>query len=550
MKKHLAILAVAALGIGCRDSRASSSSSSGSGPNRTDGKTVLTLVYGSEKRAWIDREIEELARAHPEFVVDAKPMGSGEAVQAIRSGSLKANVFSPASSAYLELLDGDARRDAPKSEPLVLSPLVVATWRPMAEALGWPDRSLSWSDFLGIATDPKGWGGKGHPEWGRFKLAHTHPETSNSGFLAVLAEAYAGAGKTRDLGTWDLEAERTRAFLSEVEGTVVYYGRSTGFFMDKMIARGPGFLSAAVVYENLVVESYARSPRVPIVAVYPKEGTFWADHPYRVLDGTPAERRAADVLFAHLRSRPAQERALALGFRPADPKIPIGAPIDSAHGVDPRQPQTILPLPPKGVLERLPRVWQATKKGADVVIVFDKSGSMKGKPLDEAQAGAKAFVGSLGERDEVTFAPFDHAVHPERGPVRLGDTGARTRIATEIDMTAADGGTALYDAIALAHERALVRAAKTPGSIHAVVVMTDGRDEGSRTTLPALRERLRRAASSDASGEAPVKLFTIAYGSAAETKVLDEIAEAAGGWSGRGSVDTIREVYVEVASFF
>lgn len=175
---------------------------------------------------------------------------------------------------------------------------------------------------------------------------------------------------------------------------------------------------------------------------------------------------------------------------------------------------------------------------------------MKGKPLDEAQAGAKAFVGSLGERDQVTFAPFDHAVHPERGPVRLGDTGARTRIATEIDMTAADGGTALYDAIALAHERALVRAAKAPGSIHAVVVMTDGRDEGSRTTLPALRERLRRAASSDASGEAPVKLFTIAYGSGAETKVLDEIAEAAGGWSGRGSVETIREVYVEVASFF
>lgn len=545
MKKHLAILALAALGIGCRDSRASSSTTT-SAP----AKTKLVFVYGSEKKTWIDGELAELSRTHPEFTVDARPMGSGEAVTAIANGTLKANVFSPASSAYLELLDGARARDAPKSEPLVLSPLVVATWRPMAEALGWPTRSLSWSDFLAIATDPKGWGGRGHPEWGRFKLAHTHPQTSNSGFLAVLAESYAGAEKTRDLTAADLDAPRTRAFLAEVEGTVVYYGKSTGFFMDKLIARGPGFLSAAIVYENLVVESYARGPKVPIVAVYPKEGTFWADHPYRVIDGTPEQRKAADVLFAQLRSRAAQERALALGFRPADPKIAIGAPIDAAHGVDPKQPQTILPLPPSDVLERLPATWQATKKGADVVIVFDKSGSMKGKPLDEAQAGAKAFVTSLGDRDEVTFAPFDHVVHPERGPLRLGDPGARTRLGSDVDMTAADGGTALYDAIALAHERALGRAARTPGSIHAVVVMTDGRDEGSRTTLPALRERLQRASSSDASGDAPVKLFTIAYGSGAQTKVLEEIAEAAGGWSGRGSVDTIRDVYVEVASFF
>ena len=89
-----------------------------------------------------------------------------------------------------------------------------------------------------------------------------------------------------------------------------------------------------------------------------------------------------------------------------------------------------------------------------------------------------------------------------------------------------------------------------PGSIHAVVVMTDGRDENSKTTLPELRQKLRSATKSEATGDAPVKLFTIAYGDGAETKVLDDIAEAAGGWSGKGNVDTIRDVYVEVASFF
>lgn len=550
MKKQLAVLALGALAIGCRDSHASSKAQAKTETNDTKPTTTtITIVYGSEKRTWLESELAELAKTDPGFVVEAKAMGSGEAVNAIKSGALKAHVFSPASSAYLEMLDGKPL-DA-KSDALVLSPLVVATWRPMAEALGWPGQSLAWSDFLSVSTDPKGWGGKGHPEWGRFKLAHTHPETSNSGFLAVLAESYAGAGKTRDLTPADLDAPRTRAFLSEVENTVVYYGKSTGFFMDKMITRGPGFLSAAIVYENLVVESYAKGAHVPIVAVYPKEGTFWADHPYRVLDGiAPRERAAAERVLAHLKSKPAQARALALGFRPADTNIAIGAPIDAAHGVDPKQPQTVLPLPAPDVLQHIVPTWQATKKGADVVIVFDKSGSMKGKPLAEAQAGAKAFVRALSERDEATFVPFDHVVHREHGPFRVGGAGTKARLETEIDMTIADGGTALYDVIALAHEHALHRARQTPGSIHAVVVMTDGKDERSKTTLPELRQKLRAASTSEASGDAPVKLFTIAYGDGAETTVLDEIAEAAGGWSGKGNVDTIRDVYVEVASFF
>jgi Ca-activated chloride channel homolog len=524
---------------------------------------TITIAYGSEKKTWLEGEAARFMQSAPEttshrrIVIDARPMGSGEAVQAIKAGTLAPHVFSPASSVYLEMLDTPEARV--KGEALVLSPLVVAMWQPMAEALGWPSKAISWNDFLSVATDARGWSAYGHSEWGRFKLAHTHPEFSNSGFLATLAEIYAGAKKTRDLQAADLDAPATRAFLERVEGTVVYYGKSTGFFMDKMIARGPGFLSGAIVYENLVVESYAKKTAdlPPLVAVYPKEGTFWADHPYAILcdrgkPGCPAfpadERDAAQKFSAHLRSREAQERALALGFRPADTKIATTAPIDAAHGVDPKQPQTILPLPPPEVVDRVASTWAATKKGADVAIVFDKSGSMAGRPLAEAKAGAKSFLETLGDRDEVTFVPFDDVVHAPRGPFPL--TSGRKTLANDLTMISAGGGTALYDAIRQAYDAALVRSEKTPGVIHAVVVMTDGKDEGSKTTLPALKLKLRARRSSESAGDAPVKVFTIAYGAEAEGKVLAEIADAAGGWSGRGSVETIRDVYVEVASFF
>src|SRR5260370_12676710 len=146
----------------------------------------------------------------------------------------------------------------PAGERVVLSPMVIARWRPMAEALGWPGKPLGWSDLLRVAADPKGWGSFEHSEWGTFKLGHTHPEFSNSGLLSVLAEAYAGAKKTRGLSIEDLDSKKTQNFLRSVEGTIVHYGKSTGFFPDKIVARSPASLSAPTLYENLVIESYAK----------------------------------------------------------------------------------------------------------------------------------------------------------------------------------------------------------------------------------------------------------------------------------------------------
>jgi Ca-activated chloride channel family protein len=518
----------------------------------------LVIAYGSEKKAWLEAQATKFqtsgaktASGRP-IMIEGKAMGSGEAVDAIKDGSLKPVVFSPASSAYVRILNdqwltvaGNTKPIAPNAgDALVLSPVVIAMWKPMAEALGWPSKSISWRDLLKVSSDPKGWASKGFPEWGRFKYGHCSPEFSNSGYLAVLAEAYAGAKKTRDLAIADLDAKPTLDFLTQVEGSIVYYGKSTGFFGDKMLERGPKFLSAAVLYENLVIESYGKKSEMPLVAVYPSEGTFWSDHPYAILDAPwvgADEKSAAQVFQDFLRAKPAQEAALAVGFRPGDPSIAMAAPIDLAHGADPKQPQTILPLPDSKVLSKLITVWQTTKKGADVIFVFDKSGSMDGNPLIQAKAGAKSFIQHLGDRDRVTLIFFDAAVYPAVGPMRL-DTG-RATLETRIDGITAGGGTALYDAISEAYDLASKNAQKDPNQIHAVVVMTDGKDENSKLELTSLEAKFPTE-------EAAVKVFTIAYGTQAESKVLDSIAEAAKGSAVKGSVDDIKNVYMDMASFF
>jgi len=70
--------------------------------------------------------------------------------------------------------------------------------------------------------------------------------------------------------------------VAGIENSVVHYGSSTGFFGRKMFANGPQYLSAAVLYESTVVESYAeQNMPFPVVAIYPKEGTFLERPPHR-----------------------------------------------------------------------------------------------------------------------------------------------------------------------------------------------------------------------------------------------------------------------------
>src|SRR5262249_13021570 len=189
---------------------------------------------------------------------------------------------------------------------------------------------------------------------------------------------------------------------------------STGFFAEKMFSGGPGYLSAAVLYENLVVESALnpayKSKPFPVVAVYPREGTFWADHPYVILNlpSVTAEQREAAVAFrSFLLSTPVQKMALERhGFRPVDTSVALGPPLDAAHGLDPSQPSNVLPNPPVAVTRAILESFEQVKRPVSITFVLDTSGSMKGDALAQAKAGARVFLDNLPAGDRVRILLF------------------------------------------------------------------------------------------------------------------------------------------------
>ncbi|HEY0190338.1 MAG TPA: substrate-binding domain-containing protein [Kofleriaceae bacterium] len=300
--------------------------------------TTLSVVYSTEKKDWIEAVTADFAREHPEIKLALIGKGSFEAAQAILDGGLQPTVWSPADSMALNMLASDwqtkqhadliAASGEDAAQPLVLTPLVFVCWEDRAQALQKASGgAMSWKAIHDALIAPQGWlavGGEG--KWGFVKLGHTDPTKSNSGLEALYLMSLEYTGKPR-LGVEDLLDPKYQAFVRGIEKGVTRFEASTGTFMTDMIRFGPSKYDLAVVYESLAISELANAAgRWGKLKVYYPSTTIWSDHPVVLLQGawvTPAQRAAARQLIGYLRSRPAQQRALEFGFRPADTSIPV-----------------------------------------------------------------------------------------------------------------------------------------------------------------------------------------------------------------------------------
>jgi Ca-activated chloride channel family protein len=530
------------------------------------GNTVeVSIVYGSEKRAWLEETVQTFNAAGQKTAsgatvrVVATPMGSTDSMNQILSGAIQPTVWSPASRILLPVANDEWGKQnngailVDENAPLlVLSPVVVAMWKPMAEALGWPNKSLGWSDIAELAASGKTWADFGRPEWGLMQFGHTHPDYSNSGVSTIIALCYAAAGKTRGLTVADVQDPKVAEFVRNVQSSIIHYGESTGFFADQMFNRGPGYLSAAVLYENLVIESYNRDryPYVslPVVAIYPQEGTFWSDHPYAILKApwvTDEQREAAEIFLRYLLDRPQQELALRYGFRPSSTDVPLGAPITPENGVDPQQPKTLLEVPRPDVLNAIRGIWVQNKKRVDVMAVLDVSGSMEDEArLEQAKAALRIFVEQLQDDDGFGLTIFSDQATVLTPISPIGPK--RAEMLNRIAGLTPRGGTRLLDTVVEAYQE--LNAAPPGQRIRAVVVLTDGLDNRSQRSAQSVFDLLRQ----DREGYS-IKVFTIAFGGDADVNLLKEIAGATGAKSYVGKPDergAIERIYQDIATFF
>lgn len=118
-----------------------------------------------------------------------------------------------------------------------------------------------------------------------------------------------------------------------------------------------------------------------------------------------------------------------------------------------------------------------------VAIALDTSGSMEDK-LDDAQDAVVHFVSQTRETDDVWVLTFSYGVNTIATP-----QDSRERVLRDIRRLEANGGTALYDAVA----QGVGALAGSERDKKVLLLITDGNDTTSRLSRRDAQDRLRRS---------------------------------------------------------
>ena len=480
----------------------------------------------------------------------------------ILDGESKPVAWSPGDQSWATLINETwrQRENHPLSsqacQPTVYAPIGFAMWRPMAEALGWPDTPIGWHTIVDLAADPDGWSTYGHPEWGQFRFGHPHPAYSNTGLLSMTSFVYGIVDADGPLTGDQVYQTEVEEAMRSLEQNTAKYGRGSTPLFDLMVEQGPSYVHAIAASEETTLRYNINNRdelRFPLAFIFPAGGTIWADHPYCILDNadwvSDAQAEAAAIFGDYLLAPGRQALAVDNRLRPTDSSIPLRAPLNLDNGTDSRvdvSNATRLASPNAVVSAAVIDLFMITKRKATVIMVLDVSGSMVGKKIKTATASTAEFLARLDPDDEVAVLTFSDNVVTLSEPDTVRNVVEG--LSRQVRVLTADGNTSLYAAVcraaALAGELQAEDEALGESRLYGIVLLSDGEDTTGRPTETQMFTTCLPA-TAEADG---FKIFPIAFGDAANDSLLSRLALATGGRLFAADPDSIRNVYLSISA--
>jgi len=538
----------------------------GETPQAPRGSVPIDIASSNTKEDWMNAVVERFNQEQHKLAsgevifVRVSHVTSGGSQTAILDGKLQPTVWSPGDQSWIDTAnqvwrDRSGQALIPEAcPPTVLAPIGFAMWRPMAEALGWPDKPIAWDDLVKLSEDPQGWSSLGHPEWGLFKFGHTHPGFSNTGLLMMTALAYSTTNKTSGLTADEVYSDAVQQAFSGLEQNTYHYGIQNRPLMQVLAQRGPNYLHAITSAEAEVLKAnaeFAQTMRFPLVFIFPAKGTYWGEHPYCVLDAdwvSEQQKEGARIFRDYLLSTDIQGLANDYYLRPIDESLPLRPPLALENGTDPRVNRSTVPSlesPSSQVAEAVKDVFLITKKKATVVLVVDTSGSMEGDKIKNVVASSINFIQRLDSNDIVYAFGFGAQGVFELGGGRAADTSET--LTKTISGLIAEGNTPLYDAVCqsvtLVNQLQAEDEANSVKRLYGIVLLSDGQDTSSTITENQMLNCLPTGESVTS-----VKIFTIAYGDDADKDLMLRIANRTNGKTFTGDPESIESIYNAISA--
>jgi Ca-activated chloride channel family protein len=557
------------------------------GGNKPKDAVEISIIYAPESDLYLKEAIEAFNKTsaagknpvtNQPYASGEKPVwvtgvsgSSGTVAQGIINAFLAPNnenvskptIFSPSVSHWLALVNYQTGREVftlSDCPPTALAPVVMAIWESRLRAIQSKNggQPVGWEELLEVMNSPNGWADYGiGGNRTTVYYGHTDPYISSTAISTLISEFYASArynaGVTdiRRLTMDMVQNPKVQEGVRKIESLIKHYSSRTTEFKE-YIAQGPEYLDFVALEENdLIFINQGKTQYKPpekLVALYPKEGTFWHEHPFAIpnADWVSEEQRTAAKLFTdYVRSEAVQRKVLENGFRPVNPNVPIGYPIVPELGVDPAQPAMVLNVPDPDVIAAVQASWQYVKKQGDILLVIDRSGSMEGDKIEQVKEASVLFLEKMPKQNRVGLTIFNNQTQELVAPGLVEDVS--NEISTYIYSLEANGGTALYDTL-IATIDTLLATQPTEGEdrIRAIVLLSDGQDTASSSTLNDVLAKIEEGRS----GRNPILIIPVAYGSDADIASLNSIARASATKVQSGDPEDIAKLLEIISSYF
>ncbi|MGX1809479.1 VWA domain-containing protein [Nocardia sp. NPDC055321] len=509
-----ALIALCVLAAGCTGSEPGKDPAAG----YDDAADVLNIVAGSEHDAVFASIVQPWCRDQG-LTCTMTAMGSVDQARLLQTGDAPYDGFWFASSVFQQL--GDTAHRLQRVQPMFSTPLVFAGRESELERLGFLGRDVGIEEIL-TAVEAK-----------RTTAWMTNPTQSNSGATVLLGflNHFAGNGPGVALTADQLNSEPVRAGITRFARAFARTPPSTGLLMDECLASPQ--CKTLFTYEDLVIErnkALVAAGQEPLHVVYPRGVLAISDAPLGFLPhgDNPAKLANFQKLQDFLLTADTQRRLTELGRRPI---TSIGLSLPDApravfnpdQGIRATLTDQPITYPAAPVIEAALDNYQTSYRApTDLVYCIDASGSMSSNGgWDGVQQAAdllfdpvesKKYLVQTGPQDRTAVLVFDSV--PASAPWTAGNSASALQtLRGVVRDRKPNGGTGIYRCLAAAATE--FEGPPDPARKRLVILMTDGTDtEGGGL------EAITRSG---------VPVVTIGFGSAVNTKALNEIAARTGG---------------------
>lgn len=539
-------------------------------PGLSGAPVSLTIASAVTKQRWLDAAKAAFAQADvrtssgQRIEITVQNVLSGESMLGIAGRTLQPVVWSPGEMTWVDQLNERWNRDnqtpvmSKTCDATVLTPVGLAMWRPMAEAMGWPEDPISWAELIELANDPQGWASYGHPEWGRLRLGHTHPQYSSAGLLFLTSVIYAIIGKTDNITPDDIYAPEVESGLTALAQNTARYGMVTTDLLNSMASFGPSFLHVTSAFEEGTVRFNIERKddlRWPLAFVFPEEGTFWSDQPYCILDGaawvSDEQAEAAQLFLDFLGSDAMQAEAGNHYVRPLEAGTPLGPLLTLDNGTDPVASRDTVPdfeIPGPDVSESIIDQFLNTKRRTTVVLVVDISSSMhQDNRIGTATTATAAFLRRLDPRDHVGLVTFSDGVERLVPIAPVSEIGEATT--QRVSSLVANGSTNLHAAVCeatrmIAEQQAQDQAA-SDNRLYGIVLLSDGEDTVNEVSETRM---FQTCLGTGAEGQDGPKMFVISFGGDTDVSLLRRLVQETNGVLFTADPASIDATYLKISA--